>query len=102
MSDAESFSRFIVEMQALLSAIESHCAEVTRVETSNERLLALREIARLAHAVAALALAFDVDDLRSLAEALARSTTEAAADVDTNSAAGTTHHDDALMPPVFG
>ncbi|MGH2503575.1 MAG: Hpt domain-containing protein, partial [Ktedonobacterales bacterium] len=99
MSDAESFSRFIVEMQALLSAIESHCAEVTRVETSDERLLALREIARLAHAVAALALAFDVDDLRSLAEALARSTTEAAADANTNSAAGTTHHDDALMPP---
>lgn len=97
MGNAESFTRFIVEMQALLSSIDSHCAEVTRVETSDERLLALREIARLAHAVAELAKAFDVDDLRSLAEALARSATDAV--TDANTTAGALRHDDALMPP---
>jgi chemosensory pili system protein ChpA (sensor histidine kinase/response regulator) len=94
MSDAESFGRFIETMQALLSAIESRCDEAARAETSAERLLALREITRLARAVADLAQAFDVDDLRSLALALAGSTSGAIADAET-----TTSHDDTLMPP---
>src|SRR6185312_9938371 len=82
MSDAESFGRFIEAMQALLSAIESRCAEVTRAEATAERLLALREITRLAQAVADLAQAFDVDDVRSLALALAGSTSGAVADAE--------------------
>jgi chemosensory pili system protein ChpA (sensor histidine kinase/response regulator) len=94
MSDAESFGRFIEAMQALLSAIESRCAEVTRAEATAERLLALREITRLAQAVADLAQAFDVDDVRSLALALAGSTSGAVADAES-----TANRDDALMPP---
>lgn len=94
MSDAESFARFIEAMQALLSALESRCDEVARAETNAERLVALREITRLARAVADLAQAFDVDDLRSLALALADSTSGAVAEAES-----TANRDDALMPP---
>ncbi|HEU5344436.1 MAG TPA: response regulator [Ktedonobacterales bacterium] len=73
MSDADAFARFIKEMPALVGSIEAQCGLAARAETGERRLTALRDIARLARAVEALALAFDVEDLASLGHLLAES-----------------------------
>ncbi len=78
MNDAEAFARVIYEMRTLLTAIESHCVALGGA-SGERRLQALREVARLARAVAALATAFALDDLGALAEALADAATRTAA-----------------------
>lgn len=97
MSDADAFGRFIVEMPALVGSIEAQCGLVARAETSEQRLTALRAIARLARAAEELAMAFDVDDLGLLARLLAESAT-AATEAAVGASAG---RDDALalIPP---
>lgn len=78
MSDADIFARFVHEMRTLLAAIEAHAVSLTAGAPNERRPQALREIARLSHAAATLAEAFAVDDLRSLAEALALAAADAA------------------------
>src|SRR5487761_2032866 len=79
MSDADIFARFIYEMRTLLTAIESHVTSLGGAAPEERRPHALSEIARLAHAAAELAQVFAVDDLRTLADALALSATDAGA-----------------------
>ncbi|HZC08065.1 MAG TPA: response regulator [Ktedonobacterales bacterium] len=78
MNDNDVFSRFLHEMRGLLSAVESHCADALREPVAGDRRMsALREVARLAQATAALARTFDIDDLHMLAAALADAATAA-------------------------
>ncbi len=79
MSDVNVFARFIYEIRTLLTAIESHANSLSGAAPSERRPDALREMARLSHAAAALASAFEVDDLRALSEALAEAATVAEA-----------------------
>ncbi|MDE3228277.1 MAG: Hpt domain-containing protein, partial [Chloroflexota bacterium] len=78
MSEETVFSRFLFELRTLLTAIESHVVSLG-VETPEERRpQALREMARLANATAALTRAFEVEDMRVVAEALAQAASDAA------------------------
>lgn len=78
MSDANLFVRFIYEMRTLLTAIESHAVSLSAGAPDERRPPALREMARLSRATAALARAFAVEDLIALAEALAQAAEAAA------------------------
>lgn len=78
MSDPNVFARFIYEMRTLLTAIESHTVSLSAGSPDERRPHALSEVARLSHAAAALAQAFEVDDLRTLADALAQAADSAA------------------------
>lgn len=77
MSDANVFARFVYEMRTLLTAIESHVVALGASSPSDRRSTTLQEIARLSNATAALAEAFEVNDLRTLALALAMAATDA-------------------------
>lgn len=70
MSDADVFARFVYEMRTLLTAIESHVVSIGAGLSSDRQAAALSEMARLSNAAAALAEAFDVDDVRDLARAM--------------------------------
>ncbi|HEX8729380.1 MAG TPA: hypothetical protein VF739_12195, partial [Ktedonobacterales bacterium] len=72
MSEGTVFTRFLFELRTLLTAIESHVVSLGVATPEERRPQALREMARLASATAALTQAFEVDDVRAVAEALAR------------------------------
>lgn len=78
MSDGTVFTRFLFELRTLITAIESHVVSLGVATPEERRPQALREMARLAAATAALTQAFEVEDVRVVAAALAQAASEAA------------------------
>lgn len=71
MSDVALFERFLYELRTLLTALENHTISIGAGSPPDRRAHALREMARLGAATAALAETFEADDLAALAGALA-------------------------------